>query len=53
MTIVVPTFARAKPDHDIAAADFRGAMRHLVGGVSVITVGQGQDISGMTVTSVS
>jgi|tagenome__1003787_1003787.scaffolds.fasta_scaffold20726623_2 flavin reductase (DIM6/NTAB) family NADH-FMN oxidoreductase RutF len=53
MTIVAPTFARAKPDHDIAAADFRGAMRHLVGGVSVITVGRGQEISGMTVTSVS
>jgi flavin reductase (DIM6/NTAB) family NADH-FMN oxidoreductase RutF len=53
MTIVVPTFARANPGHDIAAADFRGAMRHLVGGVSVITVGQGQDISGMTVSSVS
>ena len=53
MTIVVPTFARATPDHDIAAADFRRAMRHLVGGVSVITVGQGQDISGMTVSSVS
>jgi flavin reductase (DIM6/NTAB) family NADH-FMN oxidoreductase RutF len=53
MTIVVPTFVRARPDHDIAAADFRGAMRHLVGGVSVITVGQGQDISGMTVSSVS
>ena len=53
MTIVVPTLTRAKPDHDIAAADFRGAMRHLVGGVSVITVGRGQDISGMTVSSVS
>ena len=53
MTIVVPTLARAQPDHDIAAADFRRAMRHLVGGVSVITVGQGQDISGMTVSSVS
>jgi flavin reductase (DIM6/NTAB) family NADH-FMN oxidoreductase RutF len=53
MTIVVPTFARAKPDHDIAAADFRSAMRHLVGGVSVITVGRGRDISGMTVSSVS
>jgi len=53
MTIVVPSFARPKPDHDIAAADFRGAMRHLVGGVSVITVGRGQDISGMTVSSVS
>lgn len=53
MTIVVPAVARIKPDHDIAAADFRNAMRHLVGGVSVITVGQGQDISGMTVSSVS
>jgi flavin reductase (DIM6/NTAB) family NADH-FMN oxidoreductase RutF len=53
MTIVVPTFARATPDHDIAAADFRGAMRHLVGGVSVITVGQDQDITGMTVSSVA
>lgn len=53
MSIVVPTFARAKPDHDIAAADFRDAMRHLVGGVSVITVGHGEDISGMTVSSVS
>jgi len=31
---------------------FRGAMRHLAGGVSVITPG-GSDISGMTVTSVS
>jgi flavin reductase (DIM6/NTAB) family NADH-FMN oxidoreductase RutF len=35
------------PDH------FRGAMRHLAGGVSVITVGRGNDITGMTVTSVS
>ena len=35
------------PDH------FRGAMRHLAGGVSVITVGRGKDITGMTVTSVS
>ena len=53
MTIVVPSFARARPDHEVAAADFRSAMRHLVGGVSVITVGQGQDISGMTVSSVA
>ena len=28
-------------------------MRHLAGGVSVITVGRGSDITGMTVTSVS
>jgi flavin reductase (DIM6/NTAB) family NADH-FMN oxidoreductase RutF len=40
-------------DRDIAAGDFRGAMRHLAGGVSVITVGRGRDITGMTVTSVS
>jgi flavin reductase (DIM6/NTAB) family NADH-FMN oxidoreductase RutF len=53
MTIVVPIPSRIRPDHDIAAADFRGAMRHLVGGVSVITVGQGHDISGMTVSSVA
>jgi len=33
--------------------DFRGAMRQLTGGVSVITAGRGKDISGMTVTSVS
>jgi flavin reductase (DIM6/NTAB) family NADH-FMN oxidoreductase RutF len=40
-------------DRDIAASDFRGAMRHLTGGVSVITAGRGSDITGMTVTSVS
>lgn len=33
--------------------DFRGAMRDLAGAVSVVTVGRGDDISGMTVTSVS
>jgi flavin reductase (DIM6/NTAB) family NADH-FMN oxidoreductase RutF len=35
------------------AASFRDAMRHLAGGVSVITVGRGADITGMTVSSVS
>jgi flavin reductase (DIM6/NTAB) family NADH-FMN oxidoreductase RutF len=35
------------------ADDFRGAMRHLVGGVAVITAGRGIEITGMTVTSVS
>ena len=34
-------------------ADFEIAMRSLTGGVSVITVGRGREISGMTVTSVS
>jgi flavin reductase (DIM6/NTAB) family NADH-FMN oxidoreductase RutF len=38
---------------DISSGDFRGAMRHLTGGVSVITAGRGKDITGMTVTSVS
>lgn len=37
----------------IASGEFRNAMRHLTGGVSVITAGRGGDISGMTVTSVS
>src|SRR5262249_1588021 len=39
--------------HDESPVDFRRAMRHLVGGVSIITVGQGRDITGMTVTSVT
>lgn len=37
----------------VASDDFRGAMRHLAGGVSVITAGRARDITGMTVTSVS
>ena len=40
-------------DREVSPVDFRGAMRHLAGGVSVITVGRGKDIAGMTVTSVS
>jgi flavin reductase (DIM6/NTAB) family NADH-FMN oxidoreductase RutF len=40
-------------DPGITSDDFRGAMRHLTGGVSVITAGRGKEISGMTVTSVS
>jgi flavin reductase (DIM6/NTAB) family NADH-FMN oxidoreductase RutF len=44
----IPQLDPAKPP-----ADFRAAMRRLVGGVSVITAGSGSDISGMTVTSVS
>jgi flavin reductase (DIM6/NTAB) family NADH-FMN oxidoreductase RutF len=42
-----------KIDREASSGDFRSAMRHLAGGVSVITVGQGTDITGMTVTSVS
>ncbi|MDB5654570.1 MAG: flavin reductase [Tardiphaga sp.] len=37
----------------VPSAEFRGAMRALAGGVSVISVGRGNDISGMTVTSVT
>jgi flavin reductase (DIM6/NTAB) family NADH-FMN oxidoreductase RutF len=40
-------------DREISSVDFRSAMRHLAGGVSVITAGRGKDITGMTVTSVS
>ena len=40
-------------DREVSAGDFRGAMRHLAGGVSVITAGRGKDITGMTVTSVT
>ena len=39
--------------HRASTGDFRGAMRQLTGGVSVVTAGRGKDISGMTVTSVS
>lgn len=42
-----------KLDREISSADFRGAMRHLVGAVSVVTVGRGDDVTGMTVTSMS
>jgi flavin reductase (DIM6/NTAB) family NADH-FMN oxidoreductase RutF len=40
-------------DRKATSADFRAAMRQLAGGVSVITAGQGDEITGMTVTSVS
>ena len=40
-------------ERNVASDDFRGAMRHLAGGVSVITAGRAKDITGMTVTSVS
>jgi flavin reductase (DIM6/NTAB) family NADH-FMN oxidoreductase RutF len=38
---------------DVPSTEFRDAMRHLTGGVSVITAGRGRDITGMTVTSVT
>ena len=42
-----------KVNRDVSSGNFRSAMRHLAGGVSVITAGRGKDITGMTVTSVS
>ena len=50
MNSVVRNIAIAR---DVSSTDFRGAMRQLTGGVSVITAGRGKEISGMTVTSVS
>lgn len=38
---------------EASADNFRSAMRSLASGVSVITTGRGNDLSGMTVTSVS
>ncbi|HVZ03975.1 flavin reductase family protein [Hyphomicrobium sp.] len=38
---------------DVSPAEFRNAMRQLAGGISVITVGDGERRSGLTVTSVS
>src|SRR5207302_5597477 len=50
MNSVVRNIAIAR---EVSSADFRGAMRHLTGGVSIITAGRGKDITGMTVTSVT
>ena len=43
----------AERDREASPAYFRAAMRRLIGGVSVVTAGAGNDVSGMTVTSVS
>jgi flavin reductase (DIM6/NTAB) family NADH-FMN oxidoreductase RutF len=48
-----PIVRLAGIEPDISPDRFRGAMRHLTGGVSVITVGRAEDITGMTVTSVA
>lgn len=51
MTIINHTFvARQKPQ--AVEAGFKDAMRYLAGAVSVITVGQGEDRTGFTATSV-
>jgi flavin reductase (DIM6/NTAB) family NADH-FMN oxidoreductase RutF len=48
-----PAIRSIKIASGASSNDFRRAMRHLAGGVSVITVGRAEDITGMTVTSVS
>lgn len=53
MNSMVRNIQKADISPAISAESFRGAMRHLAGGVSVITAGQGADITGMTVTSVT
>ena len=45
-------FGRAAPAQ-AETPNFRAALRHLAGGVSVITTGQGADRTGLTVTSLS
>lgn len=61
MTVVsLVTSTSAAPRHVGRAApapaeapNFRAALRHLAGGVSVITTGQGEDRTGLTVTSLA
>src|ERR1700744_5306620 len=53
MNSIVRIMHDSKLFNEAPAPDFRSAMRHLAGGVSVITVGRGDEISGMTVSSVS
>ena len=51
--IAIDRQASQEVPREVSKDIFRGAMRQLTGGVSVITAGRGRDISGMTVTSVS
>ncbi|CAN5230646.1 flavin reductase family protein [soil metagenome] len=53
MNSLVRNIRETNTDTMMAADNFRTAMRSLASGVSVITVGRGNDLSGMTVTSVS
>jgi len=47
------SIVRLMPDAPSFQPDFRSAMRQLVGGVSVITVGRGAETAGMTVSSLA
>ena len=53
---IIPLHTRAALRQQPASPDtatFRKALRRLVGGVSVVTVGRGEDRTGLTATSVS
>ncbi len=52
MSVVTPIHKPVRQIQDDAAS-FRAAFRHLAGGVSVITSGQGDTRTGLTATSVS
>ncbi|MGJ4930832.1 flavin reductase family protein [Bradyrhizobium sp. HKCCYLS2038] len=47
------SIVRHMPDATALQPDFRSAMRQLVGGVSIITVGRGDEVTGMTVSSLA
>ena len=51
MNASVPQAALGQPEVDGRA--FKEAMRHLVGGVSIVTLGSGDDLGGLTATSVT
>lgn len=54
MERVVNSIVRhVRPGPELSSDSYRSAMRQLTGGVSVVTAGRGEDISGMTVTSLS
>lgn len=55
MNVPLPTGSlQASAQSSVADPDaFRAAMRHLVGGVSIITVGSGAERGGLTATSVT
>lgn len=50
--VVRPPASASPPPKDVGG-EFRSALRHLAGGVSVITTGRGDDRTGLTVTSLS
>ena len=53
MVLLAQIPSRRAHQSKIDANSFKNAMRQLSGGVTVITAGQGENISGMTVTSFS